>query len=213
MSEEEIRPEAKKGHGCFFYGCLTVVIIAILAAVGVGLVVFKVRNIAMSFTSDKPVDIPVVVLPAEEMAALDARVMAFQQAMTNDQPARLVLTAAEINAKLNSSREFAQMGGKANVRLEGDRITAALSMPTDPFGLKGRYLNGTAQLRIGLEAGRLVVFVDQIEANGKAPPESIMKELRSKNLAEDSMKDPDTAATIAKLKRIAVENGTIVVEK
>ena len=40
-----------------------------------------------------------------------------------------------------------------------------------------------------------------------------MKELRSKNFAEDAMKNPESAAMIAKLKRISVQNGSIIVEK
>ena len=133
--------------------------------------------------------------------------------MQTDLSSRLVLSADEINALLTSSRELAEIGGKANVRIENDQIKAAVSLPTDAFGLKGRYFNGQAVIRVGLQSGRLLIFVDQLAVNGKPIPDVFMKELRSKNLAEDAMKNPDTIATIAKLKSISVQNGAIVVEK
>ncbi|MBI3986419.1 MAG: hypothetical protein HY343_05845 [Lentisphaerae bacterium] len=205
--------EEKKGHGCFFYGCLTSIVIAIVAAVAISLVIMKLKDVAMSFTSNRPADIPVVTLSKEKMAALDARLQAFQQAMKEDKPGRLVLTADEINALLNSSPDFQGMGGKAHVRIAGDQISATLSLPTDFIGLKGRHLNGTAKIRVGLAAGRLFVYVDQLEANDKPIPEAFMKEFRTKNLAEDAMNDPESAATIAKLKSLRVQNGAIIAEK
>jgi len=205
--------KAKKKHGCLFYGCLSAVILAILTAVGVWFAVMKVKNLAMAYTSDRPADIPVVVLPPEKMADLNARLQAFQQAMRGDQPARLVLTADEISAELNSDGGFRKMGGRANVRIDADQISAALSIPTDSFGLKGRYLNGTAKIRVGLQAGRLLVFVDQIEVAGKTPPEAFMKGIRAKNLAENAMQNPDAAAVISKLKKITVQDGVVILEK
>lgn len=216
-------PKQQKGHGCFFYGCLTVIIVAILAAVGIWLAVMKIKSLAKDFTSDQPAELPMVELPAEQATAFDTKVQAFQQAMKDDTPARLVLTANEINAAFNSSPDFQKMGGRINVRIDGDQIEGAVSVPLDilqkagapvkMLGVEGRYFNGKAKFRVGLEAGRLLIFLDQIEANGNALPEAVMKELRSKNLAEDAMKDPETAAAIAKLKRISVENGSIIVEK
>lgn len=216
-------PKEKKGHGCFFYGCLTVVIIAILAAIGIGALVMKVKSLARDFTSDKPAELPMVELPAQQASAFETKVQAFQQAMKEDTPARLVLTADEINAALNSSPDFQKMGGRVNIRIDGDQIEGAVSVPLDLFekagastkmlGVQGRYFNGKTRIRVGLEAGRLLIFVDQIEANGKALPEAVMKELRTKNLAEEAMKNPDSAAAIAKLKRISVENGSIILEK
>lgn len=212
MTVEQI-PVTKKEHGCFFYGCLTSVIAAVVVAIVVWIGIVKLKHLVNEYTSDKPADIPVVELPAQQMATLDARIQAFEQAMKEDRPARLVLTADEINAKLNSSKEFRQAGGRANVRIDGDQITAAVSIPLDMFKLKGRYLNGTATIRVGLQAGRLLVFVDQVTASGKTPPDAFMKELRSKNFAEKAMEDPDTAAAVAKLKSITVQNGVIIVER
>jgi hypothetical protein len=215
--------EEKKGHGCFFYGCLTVVIVLVVAAIGVGLAIWKVRRVAMEYTSDKPIEIPTLTFSPAQKTAFDARIQAFEEAMKGDQPARLVLTADEINARLNSSADFQKIGGKACVKIQGDQIKAAISFPIDGLQktglpldflkLKGRYLNGEATFRVGLQSGRLLVFLDQIQAANKEIPKVVMKELRTKNLAEDAMKDPDTAAAIAKLKSIAVQNGAIIIEK
>ena len=222
MSADQV-PQVKKGHGCFFYGCLTSVVIAILLAIVIGVVVLKVKNMAKEYTSDKPAEVEMVELPAEQIAAFDSKVQAFEQAMKEDKPARLVLTAPEINGKLNSSPEFRRMGGRASVRIEGDQIYATISLPMDSLkasglpvdrmGLAGRYFNGGAKFHVGLQSGRLLIFCDQLDANGKPVPEWFMKDFRSKNLAEEAMKDPDTAAAIAKIRRVAVENGSIVVEK
>ena len=202
-----------KGHGCFFYGCLTTVILLVVAGVAGGLLAWKVKSMAMAYTSDKPDDIARVELPAPQMQALTARIETFKREWQEDKPGRLVLTETDINALLAGSAELEASGSRVSVKIEGDQVVASLSVPTDKMGLKGRYLNGRAKLRVGLQAGRLLVFIDQIEANGKALPEFILKELRSKNLAEDAMNDPDAAAAISKIKALTVSGGTITVEK
>jgi hypothetical protein len=206
---------AQEGHGCFFWGCMTSLVVVALIGVAAYIGVMRLVGVAKDYTSDQPMKIENVVLPPAQMAALNARIAAFQQALKEDKPAKLALTADEINAKLSSRNDLTAMGLKARIDIEGDKITAAMTMPCpiERFGLKGRHINGKATVRILLQVGRLLVYVDSIEANGKPLPEQFMTGLRSKNLAEKAMEDPETAANISKYKSIMVQNGTIIIEK
>ena len=192
----------------------TLSVAAVLGAVTyVG--VMRLGGIAWDYTSDRPMKIENVELAPAQMTELNSRIAAFQEAVTSDAPARLVLTANEINAELSSRNDLKEIGIKGHIGIEGDKITAAMTMPCpiQTFGLKDRYINGNATIRILLQAGRLRIYVDSIEANGRLLPETFMTRLRNTNLAEKAMKDPKTAAAIAKLRGITIQNGAVVIEK
>jgi len=209
-----IRP-VKEGHGCFFWGCMTTLIVIALIGVAAYMGIMKLASVAKQYTSDRPMKIESVELSPARMADLNARIAAFQQAVKTDDPARLVLTADEINALLSSRNELKELHIMAHLDIEGDKITAAMTMPCPihKFGLDGRYINGKATIQMLLQMGRLLVYVDSIEADGKRLPEQFMTGFRSKNLAEKAMEDPKTAAAIAKLKSISVQDGAIIFEK
>ena len=205
-------PERKSGHGCFYYGCLSTLIVLLIAAAGIGFIVYKVRGALMSCTSTIPVEMPIIQVSQEQLAALNRKIEAFSQALSDDRPARLVLSVDEINAELNSEYGLRSVGGKAFVQIDGEMVTADFSMPTDSLLMKGRYLNGQARVVVSLEDGKLQVFLDDASAGGKPLPKPLMTALRSKNLAEKAMANPRLAAAIARIKRISVEDGYIVLE-
>jgi hypothetical protein len=152
-------------------------------------------------------------MPAEKRQALQDRVKAFRSAVnagTATEP--LVLTSDDINALIDENEE---LKGTMFVKIEGDELKGKVSIPLDKVplpGLKGRYLNGEAELKASLFDGELIVHVDAIEVNGKRPPEQAMTEVRKQNIVKDIAKDPDNAAMLRKLESLEIKDGKIIVK-
>jgi hypothetical protein len=101
------------------------------------------------------------------------------------------------------------------VRVEGDKLKAQISMPLDKLKigmLKGRYLNGEAELKASLRDGILVVTLETLEVNGKRPPENFMEGLRKQNLAKDAYDNPKNAEMIRRFESLEIRDGTIILK-
>lgn len=201
-----IDPPEKKRRGCFFYGCITLLVFVFVAAVGAFFVIRYVANIANAkiaeYTETQPMIFPKTDLPADELGNLKARVDAFNAAMdahSNAPP--LVLTGPEINALLANNPDFKQFKNECYVEIAGDQIKGEISLPIEkyfrvPFvHTKGRYLNGTGTLKVGVTNQRLSVYVQSLEVNGKALPPKFMAQIQGKDMAADVKNPTNTAPT------------------
>src|SRR4051812_13222406 len=91
-------PPEKKQHGCFFYGCITLIVITVLAVVAGGIALYMgyryVINTVIQYSDDKPMELPKVELPEAERKSLDERVNAFKKTLDSGEPGEpLVLTS------------------------------------------------------------------------------------------------------------------------
>jgi hypothetical protein len=162
--------QTPKRRGCFFYGCVSMVV---LLFIGVVLAVVLVLNapkfltrIALPYTDPAPVQLERVEVSSAELKALQQRVAGFQEALQGQKTAQeLVLTAHEINALISHDPSLKELRDKLLVNIEGDAIRGKVSWPLPDWGplrLKGRYLNGDVAFRVSLQDGHLGVFVDDI---------------------------------------------------
>ncbi|NOZ22727.1 MAG: hypothetical protein GXP25_16740 [Planctomycetes bacterium] len=205
--------EPKQGRGCFFYGCLTSIILLILLLAVVGGTIYWGYNKLLSYTSDKPMDIPTVEATADEYTALKARVEAFTKAIDEGKSAEIELSARDINILIAQDPDWKEVKGKAFVKIEGDEVKADASIPLGEFpGFKGRYLNGTIGLNISLENNLLVVKPKTVVVKGKALPKQVMDALREQNLAKDADKEEKNIEIIRKFERIEIKDGKIKVK-
>ncbi len=206
-----------KGRGCFFYGCLSVVILALACAVGLYFGVrYAINRAVEQYTSATPVAIEVVQASPAEIAAVQDRFKTFTDAIRAGQPAEsLSLSAKDLNLLINHAPDLPQFKDHVQVTIEGAKLKAKLSLPLDSFGiakLKGRYFNGAAEVNASLENGVLFVTLDALEVNGKPVPEQIMAAIRSQNLAKDVYKDARSVEVLKKLDSIQVEDGRVLVK-
>src|SRR5262249_31633184 len=105
--------------------------------------------------------------------------------------------------------------GRIYVSVEGDKLKGQVSLPLDVFKvsmLRGRYLNGEADLKASLQEGVLIVTLDSIEVNGQTLPEEILTNLRQQNLAKDAYKNPKNAELIRKLESLEIKDGKIILK-
>lgn len=215
-------PQRKK-PGCLFYGCLTAVILALIVGVGVGLGVWygvkKLNEAVEQFTSTSPQAMPAVEMADDVYAALEKRVAVFGQALKDNQPAEvLVLTGDEINALLARSSSMQNWKGKLHVMIDENQVRGQVSLPLDPFAqapflskLKGRYLNGSARLGVGMENGRMLVRILGMEVNGQTLQAELVQALQKVNLVDEAYSDPKLAQELAKIGRVEVTEGQLVI--
>jgi len=206
-----------KQRGCFFYGCLIASVLAVLMVILVAALTFFAYRFATrmieEYTSTTPRDLPKVLMPAEQRQTLKERVEAFRKAVeagTSTEP--LVLTSEDLNALIE---ENAELKGLIYVKVEQDEVKGLVSIPLDKLGLpmvRGRYLNGEADLKASLSNGVLIVTLDSIEVNGKKVPDEVMKGIRQQNLAKDAYKDEKTSEMIRKLESLEIKDGKIILK-
>jgi hypothetical protein len=212
-------PQAKQGRGCFFYGCLTAVILALLVVVagviGVRYLLGKVNQFVVLYTETQPMALPKAQFTAEEAAAVQAQFKRFGDALARGLTnAPLELDTQGINCLIASSPDFREFKDKVYLTLEGDQIKGQISLPLDhiPFIKgKGRFLNGGATLRVSLQNGVLVVTPQDLVVKGQPVPEVFMTQLRGQNLAESAAQNPQLTDTLRKLESILVKDGRLTI--
>jgi len=211
--------QPKKPRGCWFYGCLTLAIVALIGFIGTFMLaryaVRKASVMVQQYTSKTSAPIQSVTISQAELKSLHDRVNSFNQTLNGQQGSReLILSADEINALIQNDPEYKAIKGKLFVMLDGDQVNGKVSMPLDDFGplkLKGQYLNGTATLTVALQNGLLDVRLKDVQVGDNPLPAPIVAELRKMNFAQDFQKDPDVQKSMDKLESIQVKDSKLVV--
>lgn len=220
MSDEQVtnaNVPAKKGRGCFFYGCLTLVVVVLLAALGL---VFGVRyfvNRAVEkYTDTGPMTLPKVEMTLPEAAVVQDRVKAFKEALQAGNPTEaLVLSEKDLNALIAAAPDFAPLKDKVYLSINGDQIKGQISMPLDNFPIgrtSGRYLNGSAAIRLAMNNGVLTATLESLEVKGEPVPEQFMAGIRQQNLAKDAYNNVAQAELLRKLESVEVKDGHVEVK-
>jgi hypothetical protein len=204
-------------RGCFFYGCIIASILAVLMVILLALAAFFVyrtlNQLVDQYTATEPRELPKVEMPAEQRESLKDRVESFRKSVEAGTPTEpLVLTSNDLNALIEENPE---LKGKIYVAVEGNKLKGQVSIPLEFLGLsmvRGRYLNGEADLKASLLDGVLIVTLDSIEVNGQRPPEQFLTSMRQQNLAKDAYKDPKNAEMIRKLESLEIKDGKIILK-
>jgi hypothetical protein len=204
-------------HGCFFYGCIIASILALLIVVLIAVIgYFGYRFLGQmveQYTSTAPLELPKVEMPVDQREKLKERVAAFRKAVNEGTPTEpLVLTSDDLNALIE---EEPDLKGKIHVKIDGEELKGQVSIPLEKLGLpmlRGRYLNGEADLKASLSEGVLIVTLDSIEVNGKRVPENVMEGIRKENLAKDAYKDEKSAEMMRKVEKLEIKDGKITLK-
>ena len=200
---------------CILVGCIVLIVLAIVGSIAAYFGIKKGLNyVVQEYTETVPRELPKLSSSASEIQDVCNRVDAFKNAFEENGPVQpLILSERDINLLINNYPDWKELAGKVNISLIGETIKGEVSIPLEGMGkaTKGRYLNGTAVIRIELEAQRLVVFIDSLEMRGKTLPDAFMDGFRSQNLAKDANNDPELSKLIKKLESIKVEDGKLFI--
>jgi len=214
----------KKRRGCFFYGCITSLVLLLLIGLtlflGVRYALQRANAFVAQYTDTKPLllekEDPI---PAAELDSLKARVAAFTAALEarTNTPA-LVLTSRELGSLLSTLPEMQGFKDNFRVALAGDKVTGRVSLPLEKqfriplVDFKGRYLNGAGTFKISLTNNLLWVGIDSLEVKGQPLPENLLSQLRLQNFAEEAMKNPTNAAAISRYESIEVKDSALTIK-
>jgi hypothetical protein len=209
----------KPRRGCFFYGCISGLVLLLILAIGGLLAVHyakkKVTALIAEYTDSQPATLPTAQISAADLDQLKQRFAAFDQAVRAGQPVPpLTLTANEINALVASGKDQQWLKGKVYVSFDGDRLKGEMSIPLNDIGWKmfrNRYLNGSGTFKLALQKGVLFVAPQTIVVKGKPVPEMYMQGLRNANFAAALTNQPDAMAVVQHLKDIEVKDGKLIV--
>ena len=184
-------PPQKKRRGCFFYGCITSLVVALVLVLvvvfGVSRVVSYVNAQIVLYTDTAPATLPKSDLGSNELAQLEARVSAFGKALdahTNALP--LTFNTAELNAFLADTAPVKnlKLNDRFYVTLQGDQIKAQVSLPLGEYfkipmiKTEGRYLNGDASLGAVLTNTQLSLTIKTVDVKGKPLPDDLVTRFR-----------------------------------
>ena len=214
MPDPATLPPVRKGRGCLFYGCLTGLVLLLIAGLLAFFTVRYVRNRIADYTDAAPMTLPKVEMGETESRQLKERVKAFGDAMEKGQPTEpLVLSERDVNALIANQAAAKELADKFYVSLEGNQVKGRVSIPLPNLGwfTKGRYLNGDGAFNVSLEKGVLVVTAREVRVKGRPLPDAIMDGLRQQNLAEEVGKDPKNADAIRMLGSIQVQDGQAII--
>lgn len=204
-------------RGCFFYGCVISSVLAVLLIIALAVLAFLAMRffsgLVEEWTSPAPAELPRIQVSDEEKQSVRERVDAFKKALDEGTAVDpLVLTGDDLNALIE---ENSDLRGRLFARVEGDKLKAQISLPLEKLKigmLKGRYLNGEAELKASLSDGILVVTLETLEVNGKPAPERFLGELRKQNLAKDAYDNPKNAEMIRRFESLEIKDGKIILK-
>ncbi|MBN8548706.1 MAG: hypothetical protein J0M12_05285 [Deltaproteobacteria bacterium] len=181
---------ARKGKGCLFYGCLSTVLAVLISLVVIYYVASKaIRTAVETYGSTTPMASSAPPIGAPEYIELKKRMNAFRDAVLQGEPTEpLVLSSHDINAIIQYDAHFKGITGF--VTFENGRVRANGSVPLDPFGYKGLYLNGTAKLKVGVTPDALDIRIEDLTIGDRAVPSEVLDQLRSQNVAESLREEP-----------------------
>lgn len=200
---------------CFLYGCVTLVILAILG----GLISFLVvrnfaRQVREKYTEPTAATLPTADLSPEATQALIARVDDYVHKLRAGEPlGTLTLTEDEVNALLQNHPDLKEDFGSIVYLTLGDgSATGQMSVPLDwlpMFG--GRYFNGSATFDFEVNRGRVELYITGATVKGEPVPDEFMVGVRSENLATDWQRNNQDGRTLLeKLDSVKIESGKIV---
>ena len=220
----ETAKPARKRRGCLFWGFLMALLMLVIVGGGLALMVY---SLVMEYTSTSPVPVPRYDLKPGEAKAVERRLADFKEPAEAGPPRQLVLTADDLNALIAASPHGDRWAGKVFVRLEGDKAYADISLPLEEIPLlSGRYLNGTLELKVGLEEGGAgkkkdksglkkpgpVATVVGGTANGKPLPAEVLRIFEDRNLFE-KLSDEAVLEFVKKAKKIEIKDGKLIIQR
>lgn len=206
------------GNGCVLWGCLTLAILGLVAAVLVGLGVYTTYQKVLGFLDDKPRKIEVYVPSAEEKAAAQVKFKKLKELTEQGLAGDVSLTESDMNTLLTTpgiQELLKQSKGQMRFKIDNGKLKAEVSLCMDQFHLKGKYLNGMVRLRFGGKPGMPQLFMDDVEVNGGHLDAPAMKIIRQKNLLENVSNDPNNPKArefIERIKRLEIKDNQLQIE-
>ncbi len=192
------------------------------------LTLFRQFNEIAKFTDDKPVTIEVSPTAGKEaeLKNLAERVETFRQQLAGDAETSLALSADDLNLAIASYEAFKELRGTFRVlTFEEKTARIAISFPLNGkprltrAGEKSwitsdaRFLNATMVAHPALLKKEVVLALDTLEVPGKKVAQEFIDQMSPYRLAERYLSDPAIGPVMAKITRVAIADGKIILTR
>lgn len=175
------QPPKKRRAGCWLTGCLVLLLLALLVALGL---YFLFRRVADN-VSPQARNLAPQELPQAGKSSLEATLAELPQALASGRQVRLVLDAEQMNHLIATRADLAALRGHLRCRdFRDGKALLELSLPLDALGFPGHYINGDATLELTHDGKLLHVFLRDFEDRGHRFPDFILNRLRDRDLVE-----------------------------
>ncbi len=225
MSNPNIyQPEAPQKSGCggpCLKSCLGVaIVLVVLMIVAVVGLYWGAGRMVDAFLDTEPMELPEVQLSPAEKQDLENRIASFEE--TLEQPGELAtlrLTGDEINAFVRDQLQDEELGRFSEyiyVTIEDGVIRSDISLPISelpiPLGIgSGRYLNGTATMRVVADDQEFGLYVENLRLKDQEMPEYYTSELYNMNQFDRFKDDPDFQEFRRAIETFHIEGDEIVI--
>lgn len=198
--------EAKKGRGCFFYGCVTLIVVFIVVFVAALIGGRLLYNKALAGTDSRPQAIEPMKLSDSEGDRLVNSVADYKKLIAGGQSAPpLELSSDQLEYLVRNNPDAAHIRDFAHITITNDELQAQLSLPLDQIpGFKGRFLNGQARFGLNVRDGTIHVTMKSMEVKGKPLPDNIMQGFRQPIVIDDP-------ALAKNIESVEIKNGKMVI--
>ena len=212
----------KKGRGCLFYACITIVVVIIALFVGTYLGTRHALNTVITkYTSSAPVEVPALGLSPEERTR---RLALLQTNLQTNLRSGGVVTLDEIdlNLLLAQSPDLQKFADQIHLAIETNLLKAQVSIPLDQFAewkkvatrfrskqLTGRYLNATLVLQPAFENNNLQLDLLDVQVNGESLPDTFTGKIQLETLTQEANRDPDVRRVLDQISAISMENNQV----
>ena len=201
-------PPPQRGMGCFAKGCLILVVFVIVLVIAfVGGSYVAIRYLRSEYFPMTHVQLSTSMATEQEQETVRARWDAFEKAARASEPARIELTADDLNALIDSEPK---LRGKAHVSIENNVGHLEVSIPLgDVRWLRGHYINAECTVQSAADGSPADARVTRIVVNGRPMGEEVLRwHYRSWSLRR-YMSDWSNDNN---LKRFEIENAKVVLQ-
>lgn len=210
--QQSAMADAKKGRGCFFYGCISLIILAILVIVGIYFGARAgIKFMRDNYTATKPVAVAPNSLSPADGARVTQRVEDFKKSLqAGNATAPLELTGEELDYLFRNSPSN-ELKDHADLTITNDRVRAHLSIPLDMYGptFFGRFFNGEADVGLYVTNGAIGFQILGATVNGKAVPAKALSTV-SQNMEWRPKTNDSASAAITNLQSVHIKDGKVI---
>jgi hypothetical protein len=160
-------PPPQKGMGCFAKGCLILIAFFILLGLAfIGGTFFAVRYLRTAYFPTTHVQLPTATATEQEQQVVRARWDSFEKAARTHQPARIEMTADDLNALIASEPK---LRGKAYVSIDKNVGRLQVSIPLDAVRwLRGHYINAECAVQSSVSGDPRDARITSLLINGRS---------------------------------------------
>lgn len=212
LQPNPLAPPPAKRRGCFFYGCMTSIVVSVVLILGIWFGIrYVISNAVEQYTQATPVELPALDSTTESYLKVKGKVEAFQAAIRQNQPSSLELTGPEINTYLASHPGLEGITDNFRVSIDGSDLLGTVSVPLDQYGYADRFFNGTLSLTIEMKGGELKAGLKGLKVGSVEVSDAVLSQIGKENLLEQA--EPDKrekiAEALAGVSTITVQNGVL----